>query len=71
MILYLSNIIYAFVIQVFLKFKQLGSSIPKTKTLDPICSNLITCNHAHPQLWIDDSYQIIATDEGNKQSLHM
>ena len=60
-----SKITYVFITQAFLK--QLGSSIPVTKTLDPICSDVITCKVARPELWIDDSYQIIATDEGNKQ----
>ena len=35
----------------------------------PIYSEIIGCKDAHKKLWIDDSYPIIATDEGNVHKL--
>ena len=51
---------HAFFIQAILYFKDY-----ETTALDPICSDVIICNGAHPLLGIDDSYPIIATEEGN------
>ena len=52
------------VVKVALHFNQNGNSELQTMTLNPICSDVIVCNHEHEKLWIDDTSPIIATDKG-------
>ena len=52
-----------FIVQVFLQYSE---PISFEHVLNPICSDVIVDEHSHPQLKIDASYPVIATDEGNR-----
>ena len=51
-----------YIVQVFLQYSE---PISFEHVLNPICSDVIVDKHAHQLLKIDDSFPVIATDEGS------